>query len=321
MITKIKNVKTYTAEELSNEEYHEHEFISGTGLVRIFNECPADYRFAEEKSSPALHFGIASHSAVLEPEKFDAEFARGITKEDYPGILASDASIKSWLKERGVKGYSSKKKEELIDMVSMTNEPVLIWHEVETGFLSDNEGKTIVKQDDYDKIMQMRRVMFADPDMVDLLEGAHMETSIICELEIEIGGETFEIGVKIRPDVITKRFEVPDYKTCANMNPEKFGRDAHDRGYWLKQAFIHDVLQAAYGQTPRMGLIAQGKKSPYIHQLYWMTEQQLQVGREQYQYALHTYHTCKETDIWPAYFNGPAELPTPEYLARKYGFS
>lgn len=321
MISDIKNVQILTAEECSNEAYHGHENISGTGLVKIFNECPAHYRYEEDdQQSHALHFGIASHAAVLEPEKFEQEFVRDLVKDELPGVLTSDAAIKSWLKERGVKGYSSKKTGELIAMVRITGEPVLILAEERQKFEAENENKTIVRAVDYDQIEQMRRVLFADPSMVELLKDAYVEMSVICDIQISVNGQESWIGVKIRPDIITQRFEVPDYKTCASMQPDKFGRDAHDKGYWLKQAFIHDVLKAAYNQVPRMGLIAQGKKSPFIHQLYWMTDAQLEVGRDQYLYALHTYKTCKETDIWPAYFNGPAELPTPDYLARRYNF-
>lgn len=315
MITNIKNIKTFTADELSNEDYHAHEFISGTGLVKIYFGCPAEFRFAEQKESPALHFGIASHAALLEPEKFEAEFVRDLCKDDYPDALTSEAATKSWLKERGVKGYSTKTFDQLMEMVEMTGESPQVWKDMTLKFQAENLDKTIVPAKDFDKIMQMRAQVFADPDNVGLLKGAQVETSIICEVEIN---GTWH-GVKIRPDIITKNFEVPDYKTCQDMTPEKFGRDAHDRGYWLKQAFIHDVLQAAYNQDPKMGLLAQGKLSPFIPQLYWMTDHQIDIGREQYQFALEYYSRCLADNCWPAYFDGPADLPTPEYLARTYG--
>ena len=67
-------------------------------------------------------------------------------------------------------------------------------------------------------------------------------------------------------------------------------------------------------------MLAQGKSSPFITQLYWMTEQQLQIGREQYQFALKQHQFCVETGNWPAYFDGATELVTPPYLAKRYGF-
>jgi hypothetical protein len=85
-------------------------------------------------------------------------------------------------------------------------------------------------------------------------------------------------------------------------------------------AFQHDVLEAVANKSPRMGLLAQGKSAPYIPQLYWFTAEQLEVGREQYLFALAQYHNCKTRDVWPAYFDGAVDLPTPDYIARRYGF-
>jgi hypothetical protein len=104
------------------------------------------------------------------------------------------------------------------------------------------------------------------------------------------------------------------------MNPEKFGNQAHNAGYWLKQAFVCDVLRAAYNQPFKAGLLAQGKSSPFITQLYWMTEHQLMIGREQYQFALRQHKNCVATGNWPAYYDGATELVTPPYLAKRYGF-
>ena len=97
MIQNIRNIQVFKADELSNEDYHKHEYISGSSLVTIFNECVAQWKFGEKKETPALSFGIASHAALLEPEKFDAEFVCDI---DASGGKVKNADIpaKGWLK-------------------------------------------------------------------------------------------------------------------------------------------------------------------------------------------------------------------------------
>lgn len=58
---------------LTNAEYHQHPAISKSGLDRI-DQSPAHYRaWLTEKrvSTPALAFGTAAHSYILEPEIFD----------------------------------------------------------------------------------------------------------------------------------------------------------------------------------------------------------------------------------------------------------
>lgn len=317
MIEDIRNIQFFTKDQLSNKDYHAHEYVSGSQLVTLFNDCPAQLKFGEQKESAPLHFGIASHAALLEPEKFDAEFVCDIDKDD-PDLIASDAQLKAWLKLRGVQHKSTAPFSDLVLLAIKTKEMPKIL-KLESMILeseSAHTGKIIVKKTDYDIIMQMRRVIFADKAMVNMLEGATVEASILCEVLVD--GEW--IGVKIRPDIITKNCEVPDYKTTSSMNPEKFGRDAHDRGYWLKQAFVCDVLAAAYKRKFKAGLLAQGKNSPHIHQLYWMTADQIGIGREQYTYALTTYNKCNKNNSWPAYFDGATELPTPDYLSKRYDF-
>ena len=319
MITNIKNIQIYPNGELPNDDYHGEKFedhVSGSQLCVIHNDCPAVLKYGENKESAALHFGIASHAAMLEPELFDALFVRKIAKEDSDKFLTSDAAIKSYLKAAGRTGYSTKPWSDLVIMSLECDADVKIFQLESILQEYDCIGKTLVKGEDYDQILLMRKTLFNDPANVELFHGAQFEMSIICEIEID--GEWHK--VKIRPDIITKNCEVPDYKTTRDVRPEHFGRQAHEAGYWLKQAFVGDVLQTAYNQQFKMGLFAQAKYSPFIPQLYWMTEQQLQVGREQYEFALRYYKNCVNNDNWPAYFDGAVELPTPEWLAKRYGF-
>ncbi len=317
---KTRNIQVFENGQLSNDDYHGEkyaDYASGSSLHLLFTECPAALKFGDKEETAALHFGTASHAAMLEPEMFDKLFVKAISKDDFE--ISSDAAIKAFLKKVGRTGYTTKKYADLVIMAFESDENVKIFsiesllQEYECAAL----GQTLVKADDYDMILQMRETLFADPDNVELFKGATFELSVICE--IEIAGTWHK--VKIRPDIVTANGCVPDYKTTANMNPEKFGRQAHEAGYWFKQAFVCDILSAAYDSHFKAGLLAQGKKAPHIHQLYWLTQDQLQVGREQYQQALRMFTECTNADVWPAYFNGPTELQTPQYVARMYNFN
>ncbi len=326
MITAIKNIQVFENGKLPNEDYHKHEYISGSSLCTIHNECPAVLKYGESKESPALHFGIASHAAMLEPELFEREFARDITKEDWDveddkgnitnPLLTSDAAIKSKLKELGMKGYSSKKGDELIEMLNAADPDVLVFKSLQAAHVEANKGKVLVPAKDYDDIQAMRKVIFANPLYADMMTDCFVETSIICEIKVD--GHDEWIGVKIRPDIITKNREVPDYKTTRDVKPDAFGRQAFHAGYLLKQAFVCDVLQAAYGADFRPGLMAQAKAVPFIPQLYWLTERQIEIGRAQYAYALKYWDHCKRNDVWPAYSNEGMDLEIPAYAERQY---
>lgn len=305
-------IKVYTPEEMSNEAYHgDTEYVSGSSLCVIYKQSPAAWRFGGRDSTAALEFGIASHAAILEPEKFEAEFIRGLDKADYPDALTSDAAIKSWLKSKGVTGYSAKSGAALAEMVEKTGESVQLWSAMQADFEAASEGLTIVKPADYDKIMQMRAVIFADAEYSERLSTGFAEYSIF--------GELCGVKVKIRPDIMTTSGEIWDYKTCADASPDKFAMASYDHGYLLKMAMQHDLFAAAYNKPPAsIVLLAQEKKSPYIAQAYELGEQELAIGRQQYQQALKLYKHCKEHDTWPAYGGGVLPLTMRDFIYKKH---
>lgn len=301
MPTELKNGFTlYTAEEMPNEMYHQEvDGISGTGLCKIYLKSPAHFRYGEYTTSPALTFGIASHSAILEQEKFDEEFVCDIDRADYPDALNSDVEMKAKLKELGVAGFSKLKKPELIEALKKTGEELEFWPEIREAFDKEHEGKVFVPKANFEMIMKMRKVIFGQKKYAERLSNGFSEMSIIGEIELPSGKK---VTVKIRPDLITAEFGDVDYKTCLDASPEKFGRDAYKLGYYLKMALQHDVLELAYERKPKeIMLLAQEKAAPYIPQGYIFSERQIELGRRQYIEALEIYASCMESGVWPSY--------------------
>lgn len=310
MPTELKNgFVLYTPEEMTNEMYHEEiDGVSGTGLCTLYLKSPAHYAYGEKKESPALIFGIASHTAMLEPEKFEEEVVCDIDRADYPEALNSDAEMKAKLKEMGIPGYSKLKKPELMAELRKADENVQFWSEIVEAFKKEHEGKIILKPSEYEGLLKMRSVMFGQKKYAEILTGGMAELSIIGDIELPSGKV---VTVKIRPDLLTADFRDVDYKTCNDASPEKFGRDAFKLGYYLKMALRHDVLAMAYGRKPKeMMLLAQEKAAPYIPQGYVMTDRQLELGRRQYIEALEIYAACMESGKWPSYSNHIEPLET-----------
>lgn len=325
-IIAVRNVEVFINGQLPNEEYHKREGISSSGLYELFSDCPEMFKFGEkDDGSAALHFGTASHAAMLEPDLFDSLFVRGISKEDFKDqpLLTSEDAIRKWITAQDRKGASTRKGQELIDFAMETAEiakcePPLIFSVLEKKHAEANAGKTIVKSEDYDNIIKMRKRLFADVDYANMLKDAYYETSVLCEIQIE--GCDDWIKVKARPDIVTKDCLVPDYKTTRDVRPSEFGRLAYYGGYWFRQAFVCDILSAVYSTEFKAGLLAQGKVSPFIPQMYMMTKQQIGAGRSEYYSALRVYAKCLRDNVWPAYADGPLDLDTPGYVAKNYGF-
>lgn len=301
-------MQIFNSKDLSNEQYRELPQVSASTLVRLWQDCPAQWRYGEPKASPALAEGIAAHVAILEPADWGARYYRDMSPADYPDSLVTIADINAWLKGRGIKGYSGKVKTELVQMVLAADPDAQIYDVMVEELAAKNEGKEALKPDVYDMIEQMRNVIRADADYNAALTGAQFEVSLVDKI------------TKCRIDCITAGGEIWDYKTTTTAHPDAFAKQAHDNGYWLKMAYQHDLYELAYGKPPgRVVLLAQSKKKPYIPQAYALTPEQLEIGRDQYTAALRLYERCNQSNCWPAYGGGVQELPTPAWLARSYG--
>ena len=316
-------MRVYFNNELSNQDYHaDTEHINGSGLWNILDRCPAAWRYKDEEDeqSKALVFGTGSHAALLEPERFDAEYARMPVVDDFPKdkdgkptVLVTTADMNSWAKERGIKGLSGKSKSEVIKIIKATGEPVKIYDVIREEAEKAAAGKQMLEGGDYDAIQQMRAVIHANSYYSSLLAGAYTEVSIL--------GELYGEKAKVRFDCLTKGGDIIDYKTAVSAKPEDFFRHAARLGYFMKMAMQHDMFCAAYPHPPRsVNLLVQEKKAPFIPALIRLTEEQLHIGRIQLHGAMEIYKACKKANSWPGYSMGNPviEMETPEWFKKQF---
>ena len=310
-------MKVYLNNELSNEQYHaDTEHINGSGLWNLYDRCPAAWRYKDEEDeqSKALIFGTGSHTALLEPERFEEEYARMPTKDDFGAeLLVTVSDMNSWAKERGIKGLSGKTKAEVIKIIRSTGEPVRIYDEERLFAELNAKGRILLEGDDYDAIMQMRAVIHANSYYSSLLSGAYSEVSIL--------GQLLGEPSKVRFDCLTRGGDIIDYKTAVSAKPDEFFRHAARLGYFMKMAMQHDMFVEAYGHAPRsVNLLVQEKKSPFIPALIRLTDEQLRIGRIQLRSAMEIYKACKKANSWPGYSMGNPviEMETPEWFKKQF---
>lgn len=310
-------MKVYLNNELSNEQYHaDTEHINGSGLWNLYDRCPAAWRYKDEEDeqSKALVFGTGSHTALLEPERFEAEYARMPSKDDFGAeLLVTVSDMNSWAKERGIKGLSGKTKAEVIKIIRSTGEPVRIYDEERLFAELNAKGRILLEGDDYDAIMQMRAVIHANSYYSSLLSGAYSEVSIL--------GQLLGEPSKVRFDCLTRGGDIIDYKTAVSAKPDEFFRHAARLGYFMKMAMQHDMFVEAYGHAPRsVNLLVQEKKSPFIPALIRLTDEQLRIGRIQLRSAMEIYKACKKANSWPGYSMGNPviEMETPEWFKKQF---
>ncbi len=305
-------MKIYTSKELPMERYHSEEFpqASGSILAAIHADCPAAWKYGEPKETDAMSMGTVAHAMLLEPEEFDKRFVRGLSESDYLSALFTNKDLAAWLVNAGIKGSSGKTKEELIAMIDATGEQPPIWDRMVKNFtdFSEAQGLEVVPAKTYDTVQKMREVIFNN-GYGELLSGGDTEVSLVND----------HMGLKCRLDFVGDSVIV-DYKTTSSAHPDNFGAQALRMNYWLKMALQQDLYAAHFGEFPVMILLAQSTKPPFIAQAYEMTEEQLSIGREQYQQAKALLDRCKEAGVYPAYGGGVRQLETPGWAARQFGF-
>ena len=310
-------MKVYFNNELSNQDYHaDTGHINGSGLWNIYDRCPAAWRYKDEEDeqSKALIFGTGSHTALLEPDRFEAEYVRMPTKEDFgDDLLVTVSDMNSWAKERGIKGLSGKTKAEVVKIIQATGESVNIYDVIREEAEKAASGKQMLEGNDDDSIQQMRAVIHANRYYSSLLSGAYSEVSIL--------GDLLREPSKVRFDCLTRGGDIIDYKTTVSAKPDEFFRHAARLGYFMKMAMQHDMFVEAYGHAPRsVNLLVQEKKSPFIPALIRLTDEQLQIGRIQLRSAMEIYKACKNANSWPGYSMGNPviEMETPEWFKKQF---
>jgi exodeoxyribonuclease VIII len=89
----------YTADQLSNEDYHASEGVSCSGL-KLIDRSPAHYKHKPSSETKPQFMGTATHAACLEPERFADTYVR--LPDEYKDMRSAGVkALKEELADRG----------------------------------------------------------------------------------------------------------------------------------------------------------------------------------------------------------------------------
>jgi ATP-dependent exoDNAse (exonuclease V) beta subunit len=164
-------------------------------------------------------------------------------------------------------------------------------------FVAESEGKDVITQEQFEQIDAMRNAAYATPFVSKLLSG---------EKELSFWGKDEDTGlvIKCRPDCLTEwngKHILIDYKTAQDVENMKFYRDSIKFGYDLQMAYYQDILEQNTGKDYMVVIIAQEKTAPYVTNVFQLSNDYLENGREVYKEMLKIYKECVETDNWYGY--------------------
>ncbi len=302
---------------LSNAQYHGCAGISST-QIKTMNvplnfwdqNVNPDREPREEKHCFAV--GDGTHKLVLEPGTFEQTYAVGFDKAAHPKAMDSAAELKKACSELGlmVSGTKPELAERLITEGKVNPETIMLV--LEKMHEKTMNGKIAIPAKDYKNMLGMLNAVNRDPEAKNLLHNADTEQSFFYRHTLPCGTK---ILMKCRTDLITADYGfIGDLKTTDDVSEEAFGRTIANFGYHVSAAWYLDIMKHLYGDDAPEGFffIAVQKTRPYDVGIYYLTQEQLRLGRAIYQSYLARLAECVKTNYWPGATGGkilPANIP------------
>lgn len=280
-------------------EYHANiDAIGHSSLVKVLRS-PAHFQqeMLHRKETDAMALGTAFHMALLEPERFEAEYAV-MDEEKLKGTLVLMEDYKKAAAELEIKGASKMKKEELKAAIQACNDPRFKFRE---DVIADLYGsKTILDAKEMESISGMALSIRAHKGIASLLSRGVAEMSGFW-VDPETG-----IMCKFRPDWIVhdekgQIIGIVDAKKARDASKEGFRRAVTNFGYDLQAAFYVDGMKALTGREVPFYFAAAEPDAPFASCGYRASEAMIEKGRAKYRAALQILKWCVENQSWPAY--------------------
>ena len=253
---------------MTEKQYNEIDAVRRSDLL-LLRKSPLHLLYAKstdaalEPPTPAMAFGSAAHKLILEGlEAFKTEYA----------------------------------------VAPMVDKRTKAGKEEWAAFVAENDNKTVISQEDFEQICDMRKAVLEHPLAPALLSGEHEKTYVWAD------DETGEL-CKIRLDCLTefeKRPTIVDYKTVSSSEDGVFERECRKYGYKIQAGMYTEGLFMAtdFRVDAGFAFVTQEKTPPYAVRVYRVDPGFISQGNRQFHELLRYYHQCKKTDTWPGYSDG-----------------
>lgn len=243
---------------MTNAEYHARAEISKSDLD-LLAKSPYLLKLKKDglyksEATPSLILGSAVHKLVLEPNDFINEFA-----------------IEPNCDKRTKDGKAEFER-----------------------FQNENQGKTIIKADEYAKADLIAKSVLEMQGTANFLKDGKAEQSYFSEID--------GVKVKCRPDFYNENLGlIIDLKTTSDASPNGFTKSIANFNYHIQTAFYSDVLRSLGKKVNKFLFIAVETKEPYLVGFYELDEVAIEKGREKYKELLSLWKWCIENDCYFQY--------------------
>lgn len=170
-------------------------------------------------------------------------------------------------------------------------------------------GKRIVEADAEKALYGMRESILRNKRLRAALELGEAEKPLFGEL---LAGTRS----KARLDLVPPSAAVIDFKTARDASPD-FVRSIIDRDYLRQAAYYLDLAKQNGLPHTSFIFVAVEKTPPYSVGIYYLSDDQLEIGRRQYVRLLNLYAECVSKNEWPGYPTDPQPVELPAWFERK----
>jgi hypothetical protein len=264
--------------EMPDTEYHRLPLCSKHALDLIYEYSPMHLQWHREhppEPTPAMVFGSALHTAVLEPAKFTDVYC--VAGQCESVVKASGQRCRNqgiifagggWL--CGVHGK---------------------------GIPNEETGKIAIAQESADAIENIVRAISFNRAASELL-AAEGKNEVSAFFTHPVTGTE----CKMRCDGIRLGWEsIFDVKTTENASKREFEKSLTHWRYAAQAAFYQDGLKEVGINTTSFVFIAVEKSAPFGVATYRLQDEAIQAGREEYMQDLKVYAECERTGVWNGY--------------------
>lgn len=247
-------------------------------LLKLFGKSAAHAHWElthPGESTGPQKLGAAIHAAILEPERFEAEWVRGLKH-----------------------GRKLKREREA-------------WDEL----IEAHPDQEVMKADEYDLSLTLRDEAWKHPTARRLLQnGVHTEVGAIADVmgDIDLG---LQVMCKCRVDLLTTLDDwtvVVDIKSARDASPGGFERAVANYDYHQQAAHYLAVLNALAPVDRRFMFIAIEKEPPLVA-VYELELDALAQGQREVQSHLMQLALAKKTGVWSGYPAGVNLIGLPRW--------
>lgn len=259
--------------------YHAMTDVVSNSYLSRLDSCPAKAK-VEQADTPAMLFGRALHSYVLEGEAaFLTEFA----------VLPEGLDLRTKAGK-----------------------------EVMTDFQIRAAGRELIKSEDFWKIRDIRLSVMAHPLAGEILKHGISESSAFW-VDDQTGIKC-KCRPDWSPSNLTGARCLIDLKSTNDASFKGFQRSVVQYGYYRQAAWYIDGVNAAAGlvgddDIDSMLFIAVEKEAPYRVECYLLSDEFVEFGRKECRRLLELEKQCRENNDWPNYTSsGITEIAAPSWM-------